>query len=229
MCERVGMPSPTSTRVPRWWHRRGPSLVALSVFVVVLALVTVVAAGQVVDVLPEVAKDQLGEDRWEDPLGVERSGEFQIGHIPACAEGPVTRIVLWDSESEPYWEVAAAVPTPLTAFIIGVTPTGFTEVVPYRPPPIGRVLRLVAFRRVGGPIGLRYRTSQLRTGRLVSGTPLTSYTIEGFQDEPVCSDSPPSDDDVATTTTVVAGLLPAGETTTVPGSAVSTTSTTAPG
>lgn len=222
------MPSPTSTPAPSWWHRRGPSLLVLTAFVAVLALVTVAMAGQVVDVLPEVAKDQLGEDRWEDPLGVERSGEFQIGHIPACAEGPITRIVLWDSESEPYWEVAAPVPTPLKAFIVGVTPGGFAEVVPYREPPIGRVLRLVAFRRVGGPVGIRYRTSQLRSGRLVSGAALTSYTVEGFQDEPVCSDSPASDDPAVTTTTVVSGLVPAGETTTTVPPA-SSTSTTAPG
>lgn len=219
------MPSPTSTPVPPWWQRRGPSLLVLTAFLVVLGVATAVVAGQVADVLPEVAKDQLGEDRWEDPLGVERSGDFQIGHIPICAEGPITRIVLWDSESEPYWEVAATVPTPLKAFIVGVTPGGFAEVVPYREPPAGRVLRLVAFRRVGGPVGIRYRAADLRNGRLVSGTSLTTYTVEGFQDEPVCSDSPATTEPEDLTTEPAS--VPGGATT-LPGP-VPTSSTSVPG
>ncbi len=172
-----------------WWHRRTPSLVTFVVVFAVVGLATVSVAGQVADVLPEVGRDQLGEDRWEDPLGVELAGDEQIGHVPECAAGEVTRIALWDPDSNPYWEVSGP-PTSLDAFYVGVAPEGFTEVVEYDEPPLGETLRLVVFHRSGGVAGLRYTRADLRRDRLVSGRPLSRFTVSGFKEAEVCGQGP---------------------------------------
>ncbi len=192
------MPSTPTPDAP-WWQRRSPSLLVFVGLLAVLALSAIVLAGQVAEVLPEVPKDRLGVDSWTDPIGVERNSGLQIGRIPDCAAGSVTRIALWDEDSEPYWEVAGP-PTPMTAFYVGVLPGGFTEVEPYREPPAGALVRLVVFRRVGGPAGIRYQASQLRTGYVMAGRPLVSYTVEGFQAEPVCGGAPADEDDEDGTT-----------------------------
>lgn len=197
-------------------------------FLVVLgliALLTAVTAKQVTAVLPEVAKDQLGEDRWAEPLGVEEAGDFTVAHVPDCAVGPITRIVLWDADSKAYWEVAGSA-KPLTDFVIGVTPEGFLPVVPFEEPPPGAVLRLIAFRSIGGAVGIRYTSPDLRSKRVISGRPITSYTLEGFKTALVCSDSaetsrPGSGGDPAATT--VPGI-PAGD-----GAGASPTPTSSPG
>ena len=106
------------------------------------------------------------------------------------AAGAFTRMVLWDPESQPYWEVEGPA-TPLTSFLVGVAPEGFRTVTEFRDPPRGALLRLVAFRRDGGPVGIRYRATDLRPNRVVSGNPLTRFTIEGFQTAEVCEDFEP--------------------------------------
>lgn len=182
------MTSPDHSETLPWWHRRRPSTFVFAVVLTVLALVTVAMVNRVSGVLPEVPRDQLGADRWNEPLGLARSGEVEVAYIPDCAADPITRIVLWDADSEPYWEVAGE-PKPLEAFLVGIAPEGFTEVVPFEEPPPGEVLRLIAFRSIGGSAGIRYTSGQLRENRVVSGTPLTSYTADGFKDALVCSDS----------------------------------------
>lgn len=171
-----------------WWGRRWPSIAVLAVLLAVTGAVTVGLAGRAAEVLPEVGKDQLGEDNWTDPLGVHLAADFQVARVPDCAAGAFTRLVLWNPESEPYWEVEGP-PTPLTSFLVGVAPEGFTTVTPYRDPPRGEVLRLVAFRRDGGPVGIRYQATDLRPTRVVSGNPLSRFTIEGFQTARVCGDA----------------------------------------
>lgn len=214
------MAPPTSSVDLPWWHRRWPSLIVFLAVLAVLGLTTVAVADKVANVLPEVGKDQLGEDRWDDPLGVELSGDFLVAHIPECAAGSITRIALWDANSKPYWEVSGPA-TPMPAFIIGLTPGGFTEVVPYRRPPADTILRLVAFRRIGGAAGIRYQAAQLRSKRVVGGIPLSSYTIEGFQAAPVCSKSPTATDigggPDATPVTDLGGSTTTAPTTSVPG------------
>lgn len=153
----------------------------------VTALATLLVGRSVADVLDEVPKDRLGTDPWTATLGVEKADPFQVAYLPDCAAGSVTRIVLWDEESQPYWEVAGP-PTPMTSFVVGGTPTGFTEVVPYEAPPRGAMVRLVAFRRVGEPIGLRYRDTQLVEGRVVATTSLSLYSRDGFRGAEVCGD-----------------------------------------
>lgn len=153
-----------------------------------LAAMTVMAllgGARVLGSLPDVGRDQLGEDRWAAPLGVQKAGKFQIGLIPQCASGAVSRIVLWDANSNPYWEVVGP-STPLDAFVVGQTPNRFYEIKAYRPPSSGTVVRLVAFRTVGGPVGLRYRASDLREGRAVSGDPPARFTPAGFRTARVC-------------------------------------------
>lgn len=165
------------------------------VFVVVIAAIGLLAmtmAKRVVDVLPEVPRDQLGEDRWDEPIGIEFRAEFQVGHVPDCAADPISRIVLWDADSTPYWEVTGPA-KPLKMFVVGGAPDGFETVVEYREPPDDAMLRLVVFRSTGGAAGIRYEKASLRDERVVSGTPLRSYTVEGFQDALVCSDSAASD------------------------------------
>lgn len=163
-------------------------MLVFAVVLSVLAVVTVAMVNRVGGVLPEVPRDQLGQDRWNEPLGIALLGEFEVAYVPACAADPITRIVLWNADSEPYWEVAGP-STPLEAFIVGATPEGFAEVVPFEEPPPGEVLRLIAFRSVGGSAGIRYRSEDLKEERVRSGTPLTTYTIDGFKDALVCSDS----------------------------------------
>ena len=70
-----------------------------------MIVVTVMLTRQAVDVLPEVGRDQLGEDNWADPLGVHLAGPLQVARVPDCAAGAFTRLVLWDPMSDPYWEV----------------------------------------------------------------------------------------------------------------------------
>ena len=48
------------------------------------------------------------------------------------------------------------------------------------------MLRLVVFPQVGGTAGIRYQAAQLRVGRVVSGKPLSRYTVSGFQTAEVC-------------------------------------------
>ena len=179
------MSAAASPLTPRWWQRRGPSVLVLVLVLGGMGIFTLAAAGRVAEVLPEVAKDQLGDDTWDNPLGLERAGSFQVAHIPDCAAGAITRIVLWDADSQPFWEVTGP-PTPMMSFVVGVLPAGFTEVEPYRTPPPGTVLRLVVFPQVGGTAGIRYQVGQLRVGRVVSGKPLSRYTVSGFQAAQVC-------------------------------------------
>ena len=73
--------------------------------------------------------------------------------------------------------------------LIGVAPEGFTTLTPFSDPPPGEVLRLVGIRRDGGPVGVRFRVADLRTGRVVSGNPLVPFTVEGFQTAEVCGAS----------------------------------------
>ncbi len=165
-----------------------PSFLVFLAVVTAVGLATVVVGVQVADVLPEVGKDQLGQDVWTDPVGLESAGGVAVAHIPDCSAGAVTRIALWDANSNPYWEVAGPA-TPLSSFFVGAAPAGFTLVKPYTKPPPGAVLRLVVFRKVGGVAGIRYRESQLRKSRVVSGNPLARYTIAGYQDAKVCGET----------------------------------------
>ncbi|CAN5667830.1 hypothetical protein BH10ACT1_BH10ACT1_21800 [soil metagenome] len=181
------MPEASSRPAP-WWHRRFPSFLVFVAVVGVIALTTAAVGRDVADVLPEVGKDHLGHDAWTEPLGIELSGDVSVARLPDCAAGLVSRIVLWDAQSRPYWEVTGP-PTAMTAFFVGVVPGGFTELTPYHVPPPGKVMRLVAFRQEGEVAGIRYQRSQLRTGRVVSGNPLARYTVSGFQAAKVCSSS----------------------------------------
>lgn len=176
--------TPSSPDLP-WWQRRMPSIGMFVLVMFAITAATAVVATRVVEVLPEVGKDQLGSDSWVDPLGIHLAGGFHVARVPDCAAGAFTRIALWDPNSKPYWEVAGPA-TPLTSFVVGVTPKGFTLVQRYRDPPKGAVLRLVAFRKDGGPVGIRYLATDLRPNRVVSGNPLQRFTIAGFQSAKVC-------------------------------------------
>jgi hypothetical protein len=157
-------------------------------------------------VLPEVGKDRLGADNWTDPIGLELANGFHVGRVPDCAAGAFTRFVLWNADSEPYWEVVGPA-TPLNTFLVGVAPEGFTTLTPFEDPPRGEVLRLVAFRRDGGAVGIRYEASELREARVVSGNPLVPYTIDGFQDAEVCSSGSRSADGEGSGADGVGGAL----------------------
>lgn len=176
------------------------------VFVVILVVMAALAAHAALDVsqaLPQVGKDAQGDDPWNDPVGIEKAGVFQVAHIPDCAAGPVVRIALWDEASNAYWEVAGP-PTPLTSFVIGVTPKGFRVVVPFKAPRSGALLRLVVIRSVKGAAGVRYSSSDLRTGRVVAMLPLSHFTVAGFQSADVCGtkDKAKSGDDSKTSSGV---------------------------
>ncbi len=183
--------------VEPWWQRRGPSFLVFCGIVLVMAIAAMVLWSNVADVLPDIGKDEQGEDPWDYPVGVERVNQFQVVHIPDCAAGPVVRIELWDEDSNPYWAVSGPA-TPMTSFVIGVQPEGFEEITPYKDPPAGAVLRLLVVRSVKGVAGVRFQTSDLRSGYVVSGLPLSRYLVEDFQTGAVCG----KEDEDATSTTV---------------------------
>jgi hypothetical protein len=168
-----------------------------------MAIATLVLWSDVASVLPDVGKDRQGEDPWEDPVGIEKVGVFQLARIPDCAAAPVERIELWDEDSTPYWQVAGP-PTPMATFAVGVTPEGFSEVTPYEEPPADAVLRLIVVRSVKGVAGVRYQVDDLREGFAVVGIPASRYLVDDFQTGDVCGEE--EGDDGSTT-------LP-GETTT---------------
>lgn len=153
-------------------------------------------------VLPDVGKDKQGEDPWNDPVGVEKVGVFQVVHIPDCAAAPVVRIALWNEKSEPYWEVAGPA-TPMESFAIGATPEGFEELHKLTKPPAGATLRLVVFRKVKGVAGVRFQDTDLRTGYVVSGTPISRYEVDKFQTGSVCGDEDEEGDGGSTTSTTL--------------------------
>ena len=84
--------------------------------------------------------------------------------------------------------------------VIGATPEGFTEDKAFTKPPAGAVLRLVVFRKVKGVAGVRYQESDLRTGYVASGLPISRYEVADFQTGDVCGDDEASGDGSSTTT-----------------------------
>lgn len=174
-------------RDPRWWRRPGPSLLVLLGVVVVVAAAVVSIGGRVADTLPEVGRDDTGSDTWRAPLAVqELNEEVVLGVVPDCAAGPITRIVLWDPESEPYWEVSGPA-RPVQDFFVGFPIEGFSTDVEFRRPPDDELVRLIVFRRVGSPAGVRFRYSDIANGRLMGGSPLRSYTRDGWLSEAECT------------------------------------------
>ena len=192
--------SSTSSRSP-WWQRRWPSALVFCLVLGAMGIASLALWSNASDVLPAVGKDKQGDDPWNDPVGVEKVAGFQVVRIPDCAAAPVVRIALWDEESEPYWEVSGP-PTPMASFAIGATPEGFVEDQKFTAPPSDAVMRLVVFRKVKGVAGVRFQTSDLRTGYVASGLPINRYTVEEFQTGDVCGDE---DADGSTTTTTPSG------------------------
>lgn len=197
MWDRGGMSQSTAHRTERWWLRRGPSLLVFAAVLLVVTAAALVVSRQLFDVIGEVPKNELGEDNWTDQMGIELFGGLQVAQVPECAADPITRIALWDVDSNPYWEVAGP-PTPFTSFVIGAAPAGFTEVEPYRAPADDELVRLVVFRRIGGVAGMRYRSIDLVDGKVMSGNPLRTYTRDGFRQEKVCDTPSKAGRDVAT-------------------------------
>src|SRR5690606_12497915 len=157
------MTSPRPDDQPRWWQRRGPSLLVFAGVLLFMGLASLALRSSIADVLPEIGKDEQGVDPWRDPGGIGPVGEDQPAGIPDCAAAPVVRIELWDEATEPYWEVSGPA-TPMGSFAVGVTPEGWEEETPYSAPPADAVLRLMVVRKVKGVAGVRYQTSDLRTG-----------------------------------------------------------------
>jgi len=219
MCERGAVDEPTdesaldaapaeaaprnapARRAPApWWQRKGPSGLVFVLVLVALVVATVSAVSGVADVLPEVGKDQQGEDPWVDRVGVEKVGIFQIAHIPDCAAAPVVRLELWDEESEPYWQVRGPT-TAMSSFAVGATPEGWEVVTPYTEPPADAVLRLVVVRSVKGVAGTRYREADLRSGYVVTGVPPSRFQVADFQGGNFCDDGTEGSSDTTTSTT----------------------------
>lgn len=194
------MPTTSSTPRPPWWHRRVPSTLVFFLVLGLMALASVALWADVGAVLPDVGKDKQGEDPWNDPVGIEKVSGFQVVRIPDCAAAPIVRIGLWDEASTPYWEVSGP-PTPMASFAIGATPEGFTEDKAFTKPPADAVLRLVVFRKVKGVAGVRYQESDLRTGYVASGLPISRYEVEDFQTGDVCSDDAEGGGEGSSTTT----------------------------
>lgn len=211
------MPSTPTPRGPRppWYQRRGPSVLVLAVLLLVVGLVTAALADDVADVLPQIGKDEQGEEPWSDPVAVEKAGPYRIIHVPDCALAPIDKVVLWDEDSKPYWEVQGPAAS-LSTFVIGATPPGFDVVVPFEEPPPGVILRIGVFRTTGSAAGTRYRESDLRTGYAAGGDPVVRYKRESFTKGDVCgedggedpaggattSSSMPTSDPLVTTTTI---------------------------
>jgi hypothetical protein len=200
MWDRVGMPSTESRRRLPWWQRRWPSILVLCLVLAAMGIVALVSWTRVTEVVPDVGKDKQGVDPWEDPLGVEPVGQFQIVHIPDCAAAPVVGIELWDDDSQPYWAVSGP-PSVMNSFAIGATPEGFTVDTPFTAPPANAVLRLAVVRSVKGVAGVRFETSDLREGYVASGEPISRYGLDDFRTGAVCGDEDEASSAGATTTT----------------------------
>lgn len=173
----------------------------LAAVLTVFAVIGVVLAVRVSGVLPSVGKDLQGDDPWTDPIGLEQAGPFQVAHIPDCAVAPIAKIVLWDEDNRPLWEVSGPA-LPLRTFSVGATPKGFQVDTQYRKPRRGALLRLVVIRQLKGAAGIRYQEADLREGRVVALATLSRFTVEGFQTEDVCSSSAggPTDGSASSTT-----------------------------
>lgn len=170
-----------------WWRRPAPSLGVLALLLLVIAGLILIMGGRVGEAIPDVGRDDAGIDTWTDPLAVEEVQEdLVMGIIPDCAAGPVSRIVLWDAASEPLWEVAGT-PRPVPQFFVGYPVEGFETLVEYREPADDETVRLVVFPRLGPPIGLRYRGADLAEGRVMSGSPLRTYSRDGWKSAGVCA------------------------------------------
>jgi len=177
------MASSVTPSRPPWWQRRGPSGLVFALVLVSMVIGSITMWSSVAEVLPGIGKDQQGDDPWEDPVAVEKVGVFQVARIPDCAAAPVERIELWDEDSKPYWQ-AVGPPTPMSSFVIGVAPEGFSEPTAYTEPPAGAVLRLVVVRSVKGVAGTRYQMADLRSAYVIDGE--RRYEVETFQTASVC-------------------------------------------
>ncbi|MCU1372426.1 MAG: hypothetical protein JWO77_3620 [Ilumatobacteraceae bacterium] len=204
MCERGQMPASSSQPRPPWWHRRWPSAIVFATVLGVMAIASLALWKDVGDVLPDVGKDKQGEDPWNDPVGVELIGGFQVVHIPDCAAAPIVRIALWNEQSEPYWEVTGPA-TPMDSFAIGATPQGWSEVKAYSKPAPGAVQRLVVFRKVKGVAGVRFQLADLRSGYVASGLPISRYDAAAFQTGEVCGDEDGAEGSTTTSSTTLPG------------------------
>ena len=193
-------------REEHWWLRRGPSLLVLVVVVALLGGAVFVLGSRVAESIPAVGKDKAGEDTWSDPIGVESVRGFQVGHIPDCAAGAVSRIVLWDEDAQDYWSVSGPA-TPMTTFSVGATPDGFETDTPLRKPPPGATLRLVVFRKGRPPAGIRFHARDLVDNRVMAGQPLQRFTVLGFQTADVCGtrDASTVRPGASSTTSIVGG------------------------
>lgn len=215
-------PVPDHQKAP-WYRQARWSVLTVLGLVVVLALVGVLLARSVSSALPVVGRDKLGEDPWTDPIGIEQAGPFQVAHVPDCSAGPIVRIMLWDNDSNPYWQVSGP-PTAMPTFAVGATPAGWTVDVPYTTPRRGAIVRLVIIRTVKGAAGVRFTATDVVAKRVVSMLPLTRFTIAGYQTADVCGaagKAKKSGDQVTSTvpTDAAAGTTTpsAGAPTTVPG------------
>ena len=204
MWNRVRVPESVREPRPPWWQRRGPSGLVFCLVLISMGVASFLLWSNVSAVLPDVGKDEQGADPWTDPVGVEKIAGFQVVRIPDCAAAPVVRIELWDEQSNPYWEVAGPA-TPMASFAIGATPEGFDEITPYTAPPADAVLRLAVVRKVKGVAGVRFQASDLRTGYVASGPPMSRYLIEDFQTGAVCGSEGEGVGSTTTTTTVSGG------------------------
>jgi hypothetical protein len=205
---------PDHQNVP-WYRQAKWSALSLVALIVVLSVVGVFVVHSVSSALPVVGRDKLGEDPWVDPIGVEKAGPFQVAHVPDCAAGPIVRIMLWDNESNPYWQVSGP-PTAMPTFVVGATPPGWTVNVPYTAPRRGSILRLVIIRTVKGAAGVRFTDTDVVAKRVVSMLPLSRFTIGGYQTADVCGTggkAKKSGDAVTTTVPSDAntGTLPTGD------------------
>jgi hypothetical protein len=178
---------PPEHRQP-WWERRAPSSL---VFVVVLAfagLLTLALGVRLRGSLSDVGRDRAGLDPWTDPVGIEKTKSgFLIAHLPGCAQAPVVRIILWDNNSQPIWEVAGP-QLPLQSFVLGAPPKGFHTVHPLRRPGRDELVRIVVVRRLMGVAGGRFKQSNLRSGKVVTldAEKQHVYTVDGFKGLDLC-------------------------------------------
>lgn len=206
MWDRGEMAERSIPREEHWWLRRGPSFLVLVLVLAVFSGAVFILGRQVADSLPDVGKDKAGEDTWTDPIGLESVRGFQVGHIPDCAAGAVSRIVLWDVDATPFWSVTGPA-TPMTSFSVGATPEGFVNDTPYRKPPAGATLRLVVFRKGRPPAGIRFERRDLVERRVLAGSPLQRFTVSGFQTADVCGNEDASTvrPGASSTTSIVGG------------------------
>ncbi len=146
-----------------------PHLGLLAIALCAILGTGVFLGSRVINALPDVGKNLHPTTPWGAPMAVERKANgWLVAHVPLCAQGPVAGLFLWDDHGRSLWELRGQT-FPIGDFTVGEVPTGLKVVHRLETPSPSQTLRLGAFRVAGQPVGVTFRISGLRDGKVRYG------------------------------------------------------------